>query len=383
MSTLDDKIEAAAAAFNKDRGDPPPGDPPIEPGKTDPPPAGDPPPGPEPVHSIFSKYVGREFKSEDEVKEWTSSLTSMNTRLEQLSTENNSLKSINEELQLGSDPSKFFLNETEQRRQAALIAHPELNSDALSRAVTTNLAELAPQEILKLHLRLQDGDVIKTEEEATEQLERRYGVSFADGNIPRAIVNQISLDAKMARSSIQQIVNDVKLPAKVDLTAARASRETELNAKRTSLTQKWLPVFEGVGDKIPNIKVSRKFADGSEESLLDLEVDPAYRKEINDSVSEVALALAKTGTEPNEKLITDLLQESLIKFQERYIAKNFASIIRAQATKMETDFANRKANEDHNPRPANMSIRPQPDAKLAASHKATEQAAVDELRGKR
>jgi hypothetical protein len=241
---------------------------------------------------FLNEKTGLQFKDYEEIKGHvnksakTDELTKKMTDFEQKMT---LLKEYEDTISNFNDPSKYFADESEMKRQQLLIKYgKEMNRDVLGQ-ITSDLSGVDELTKTIMAKRLEYPKL--TESQAKQIVCDETGgdpdEKFEDwSDISKA---KLYVKASDADKKFKEINESVKLPDKFDPIAFKTQREAEKTKRNELLTSDWTPIVNKGAELSKGVRIPGKDEKGEDITLFEF----AYSDEFKKTIPEQAMALIK------------------------------------------------------------------------------------------
>jgi hypothetical protein len=271
---------------------PEPDQPPADQPPADQPPLDKPPAEVDEHLKFLNEKTGLQFKDYEEIKGHvnksakTDELTKKMTDFEQKMT---LLKEYEDTISNFNDPSKYFADESEMKRQQLLIKYgKEMNRDVLGQ-ITSDLSGVDELTKAIMAKRLEYPKL--TESQAKQIVCDETGgdpdEKFEDwSDISKA---KLYVKASDADKKFKEINESVKLPDKFDPIAFKTQREAEKTKRNELLTSDWTPIVNKGAELSKGVRIPGKDEKGEDITLFEF----AYSDEFKKTIPEQAMALIK------------------------------------------------------------------------------------------
>jgi len=298
------------------------------------------------------KYVSEllegDFDSEETIKETLRSLKEKATTYEQVLSELNELKS-------GIDPRQFFVSEAEMKRQLMLKQFPDYDPLLITKVVKDDFSQMSELEAIRLHKRLTEPDIYQYDSDVDLLLKKELGLDLEEeisvAELDRASQLQVRKMAKEAKQTFAKINAEVKVPDKVNLEAEKQKQLESIKAKEDAQRPLWSRAVKDLPDKLEKIEFKYTDPETKQEiNLYEYAIDEDYRRQVEKSLTQVAELLVKSGKEYSATVERQEVEKMVGALKQKYVTDNIGKIMFAYQKTIEKRLADKKHEEDHNPR---------------------------------
>jgi len=307
----------------------------------------------------FSKEVGRDFKSHAEIKDLVNKVSDYELRHKEFENTQKTLKEKEELFNKLNDPRSYFADEDEMKVQQVLKNIESKDQRKIVKRIFDS-TDLDDFEKLKLSALYDNPNVKGGEQTVIKFLEKKYGVS----DIPRdewddSVLFSMSSDAKKAFDPFARMLNEVKLPDKIDLDGIKKQKETESEQSDKEIKDLW----EKFSPNIPSAFTEIKLQDeGQEEPYFVYKYDEEFKKQLPENVKAFAIKNKIPLNKENFDIIKELVEN-------KYYIDNRHKINKAMIESERAKFIIERDKLEHNPKEPN---RQEGDAKVEINPKEEE-----------
>ena len=276
--------------------------------------------------STFNKAFGREFESEDQIKEILESASTLKAQLE----EKEKL------LEEGYNPMEYFANDKQFKLNQILKSNEDLNEAIVNRLVTSDLKEMSDEDVLLLN------DLIETKGTYDEKIARldikdRYGLNenkedLNDEELQAHQLKEYRLkkDADRARTSLQKML-DVELPDFKKPEDIAKERKEALDKAFNDSKESWQKFTDDYVKSLEKLTIPYK-DDGNKDAAVEFSVDDKFKTMLKENLPQYAALMGKDLKKPNDvKAIHEQVQKD-------YFWMNRSNIVRSIIDDIEKIF---------------------------------------------
>lgn len=323
-----------------------------------------PDPVPDPVipdkYKVLTETLGREFKSDEDIDGYKSSLTSQEKKLAEWETKEAAWTKEKEELAKGVDPMQYFASPELFTLNGLLKKFPDKSPLALTEISTKDFSKSyleSPVDVLALDLMLEHPGIYQSKADAIEDVYAKYNVEDPD-EIDAKAKRRMQVDAKTATDKFDGIKKQIEIPKTVDLTAEKAARVKASEERVQKMTEATAPLFQKTIPASLNaveIPVTIKGEDGKEatEIAFKYQIPDGYAKS---KAVQAVLEQVRNATIQNEAEWTPAketrLKEDVTKLLlSNYFYENRTEIYAAMRDDLQAKFKDEAWMKRHNVRP--------------------------------
>lgn len=325
------------------------------------------PPAPD-RYAVLSEVFGREFKGDEDIETFRSSLTGYENQLNEYKTREAQWLSEKEELSKAVNPREWFANDELFIVNALLKKFPDKSPMALTQISATDYSKTYidnPVEVLALDLMLEHPGIYTSKTEAVEDVLARYNVTDPE-ELTEQAKRLMKVDAKSAADKFTKLKSEIELPKPVDRSAeitAKTQAETERQNKIKEATD---PLFSKTipqSLKAVEIPVTIKDEAGKEvtEIAFSYEIPESYAKSkaVQGIIDQVRQATIRNEAEWTKEKEARLKEDVTNLLLANYYWQNRTEIYTAMRTDLQTKFADEAWMKRHNVRGIRQDGRPE------------------------
>jgi hypothetical protein len=309
---------------------------------------------PSEFNTKYGKKFGREIKEEKELQELFSAptkITEYENKVKNLESEHGLTKKQFEDLQAKYESEKESLKFVDLRKYVGedLLRisemrkkYPDKDISIMTSISNIDLDKADTVDLLIKQARLNDPDVYKgmDDSDVREVVADRFGsADLADpeswDNVTKAKIAKAGKEARIEFKALQ----DVELPATIDVEKERQSILSKEAARIEQSKQSWSPIVDKMVANFTELIIPDE--DGKELYKYIPEIDDSFKKEMSEFVNFLAYS--------NQPINEDTLMNVLENMKGRYFAKNSSKIMKSHATQVATklnDEWHAKVNND-------------------------------------
>ena len=315
--------------------------------------------------SHYNEKLGTKFTNFDEAK----------TALESANKEAADWKKKYEErdelLRKHSDPLNYFSSEAEYKKNQLLKENPDLNPAVLSEIASSDLSKMDSLRVLANQVMLKDPDL--THKEVDAYLDKKYDI---DRDIPfddwdGATKAAIKIAANEARSEFGKMMEDVKLPDKVDFEALDEESKQKAEEAKTKHEEGWTKLAPEVAKGIEKISITEKI-DGKEVVVFEYEIDKEWKEGLEGIIKKAALENKLPVSDESIQSIVDVIENA-------YWKQNRKKIMDAYKEAGVTEAIEEYKKKHHNPRLPNDREKPKTTVEQDEKNAATDERVAKQL----
>lgn len=316
-------------------------------------------PAPVDRYKILSETLGREFKADEDIEAFRSSLTGYETQLNEYKTREAQWLSEKEELTKAVNPREWFASDELFVVNALLKKFPDKSPMALTQISATDYTKSYldnPVEVLALDMMLEHPGIYTDKAAAIEDVLARYNVTDPE-DLSEQTKRLMKVDAKTAADKFARLKAEIELPKPVD-------RSAELSAKQQAETERMNKIKEATDPlfsktipaslKAIEIPVTIKGEDGKEATEIafsyDIPESYAKSKAVQSIIDQVRQSTIRNEAEWTREKEARLKEDVTNLLLANYYWQNRAEIYTAMRTDLQTKFSDEAWMKRHNVR---------------------------------
>jgi hypothetical protein len=308
---------------------------------------------------FINEKTGFQFKDYDEIKthiEKSSKVDELNQKMTDFEQKQTQLKEQEEIISKFNDPSKYFADESEMKRQQLLIKYgKEMNRDVLGQ-ITSDLSNVSDFKLASMALQLENPKLTSKQAEALicknvegdpdEEPEKWNEIALAGLNVL----------ANKARKQFKEITESVKLPDKFDPVAFKKQREDEMAQRNELLTSSWSPILTKGAELAKGVKIPGKNDKNEDVVKFEYAYSDEFKKSIPEKAKELILEYGLDKTKENYESVMATLENRFIlenlpkmfdAFEKDIVARETKKVY-DKKTHPSDDLDKGKTGEEHN-----------------------------------
>jgi len=310
-------------------------------------------------YAVLSEALGREFKADEDVETFKSSLTGYEAQLNDYKTREAQWQTEKEELAKAVNPREWFASDELFVVNGLLKKFPDKSPYAMTQISTNDFTKTYmdnPVEVLALDLMLEHPAIYADKAAAVEDVLTRYNVADMD-DLTDQTKRMMKVDAKTAVDKFNKLKSEIELPKSVDLTAERATKLQAETDRMNKIKEATDPLFSKTipaSLKAIEIPVTIKDEAGKEvtEIAFKYDIPEGYvkSKAVQTVIEQVRNATIQNEAEWNPAKEAKLKEDVSELLLAMYYYKNRAEIDAARVQDLQTKFADETWMKRHNVR---------------------------------
>lgn len=288
----------------------------------------------------FNKLFESEFEDLDSVKTALASAKRIG-ELETQITELEALKQENLLLKENLDPMKYFASEDDYKIAQFKKQFPDKDASVAYKLFSADLTNVSDREVIAQGLLLDNPDLDGGLQGALAMIDKKYGIEEGE-ELDGITKNELKVDARSARATINSLKSQIKLPDKIDVNSL-ATQQKELLAQRAeTLKQGWGGIAKEASRTLPDIVVTDKDADGKEVEVFRYSVGKDFPQETVDGLVDY---MVNAGIDINQGAAQSMIDV----MQKEYLQKNLSNIVKAVRNDTLAKAEEERLKKQHNP----------------------------------
>jgi hypothetical protein len=303
----------------------------------------------------WMKELALDFKSKDEavtslkeLLQTRQSKTELDSELEKLRKEHDTVRAENQQLKDLYDPKKMFVSDAEEVRQKLLRKYPDYDASTITTVLTADIDKMSPLQAVRLKEMLTDRDSYGSEGVLDEYLADHYDIEaekLSKNELEDiTAVNQVKLnkEAKEAKALFKKIKTEIEKDEN-DITNKIKTEREQRELGRRKAKDDWAKFSNQLGEHFKEVSIPVKGESG--DTVFKYTVDEEFRKTLSAGSEKVAEALANRGLDYTRENVGQVLVE----LQNNYINSHFGNILEQYAKDKIAEAIKKQDEELSNP----------------------------------
>jgi hypothetical protein len=303
----------------------------------------------------WMKELALDFKSKDEavtslkeLLQTRQSKTELDSELEKLRKEHDTVRAENQQLKDLYDPKKMFVSDAEEVRQKLLRKYPDYDASTITTVLTADIDKMSPLQAVRLKEMLTDRDSYGSEGVLDEYLADHYDIEaekLSKNELEDiTAVNQVKLnkEAKEAKALFKKIKTEIEKDEN-DITNKIKTEREQRELGRRKAKDDWAKFSNQLGEHFKEVSIPVKGESG--DTVFKYTVDEEFRKTLSAGSEKVAEALANRGLDYTRENVGQVLVE----LQNNYINSHFGNILEQYAKDKIVEAIKKQDEELSNP----------------------------------
>lgn len=292
----------------------------------------------------FNKAFGTEYKSTDDIKGTFSTLKEVETLRASISEKDKALQEKETLLASHTDGLRLFANDKMYKVNQVLIKNPDLNQDAVTKLVTSNIDEMKDSDVLKMQKKIHLKDGTYDESIIEYAINKKYGLNVNNpaelegDELKEYRANEFlrKEDADRARQELKSLV-DVKMPEKIDLLAMQSEQKTKAEQAFADNLKVWDSKAKEIISSLDKYKVQY-----DKDDTFEFAYDDGFKEYLGKYLPELA---ARLNLNINDAKSIETLKGYI---QRDFENKNVAKILKVQKENLLASWADEAYRKKHN-----------------------------------
>lgn len=303
----------------------------------------------------WMKELALDFKSKDEavtslkeLLQTRQSKTELDSELEKLRKEHDTVRAENQQLKDLYDPKKMFVSDAEEVRQKLLRKYPDYDAATITTVLTADIDKMSPLQAVRLKKLLTDRDIYENEAVLNEVLADKYDIEvekLSKGELEDLTTVkrvQMNEEAKEAKALFKKIKTEIEKDEN-DITNKIKTEREQRELGRRKAKDDWAKFSNQLGEHFKEVSIPVKGESG--DTVFKYTVDEEFRKTLSAGSEKVAEALANRGLDYTRENVGQVLVE----LQNNYINSHFGNILEQYAKDKIAEAIKKQDEELSNP----------------------------------